>query len=307
MQPRRLAVSLILGIVATAATIGPVVAATPEGSPPSEPPVASGERPLKPEERALSDAKVAAAEASLARLRMSGFGLVSLSCVPNIAPPGSTKSLPDAKATQSASTAAGCAPPSGFLTVEARQQAEDHYCGPAVGQVIANYAWTMKAGANKFTQNAIAGWMETNVNGQTGAPELAAGLQKATLGSPRHKVGFSWGVTDLRDTDGDGTTGDQLHGYLISAISSVKMPVAIPVKPHQPGSNDFLSSWPDPVRSTGHWIAAYGWRGLWDGTIAARTYYTDSSANQGGGTGKYSDPTSEIARMIGAHTKRIVW
>jgi len=306
MQSRRLAVPLVLGIVAAAGTIGPAVAAAPDEPASSGAPMTAGERALTPAERALSDAKVAAAEASLARLRSSGFGLVSLACVPN-APSGSEKSMPDAKVAQPQAAAAGCAPPSGFLSVEARQQTKDHYCGPAVGQVVANYAWVVKAGANKFTQNAIAGWMKTDLNGQTSAPELATGLQKATLGSPRHKGNFRWAVTDLRDTDGDGTTGDQLHGYLMSAISGARMPIAIAVKPHEPGWSDHLASWPNPIRSGGHWIAAYGWRGVWDGTSSARTYYADSSEDQGGGTGKYWDPTSEIARMIGAHTRRFVW
>lgn len=309
MHSRRRVASLILGLVVALGCVAPTVAATPDEPSPSQAPMTSVERPLTRAEKALSDAKVAAAEAYLAGMRRSGFGLVSLSCVPNIAPPASTKSLPVAKAGASAGIAAPttCTPPSGFLTVEARQQTKDHYCGPAVGQVIANYAWAMGAGKNKYTQGVIAGWMKTDLNGQTSAPELAAGLQKATAGSPRHKAGFTWGITQLEDTDGDGTTGDQLHGYVMSAISGAKMPVAIAVKPHQPGSSDFLSSWPDPVLSSGHWIAAYGWRNLWDGTSTARTYYTDSSENQGGGTGKYSDPTSEIARMIGAHTRRIVW
>lgn len=307
MQPRRLTASLILGVVATVAMIGPTAAATPRVPPSSEAPMTNGERPLTTAEKALSDAKVAAAEAYVAGMRRSGVGLVSLSCVPNIAPPTSTNALPNARMALPPTVAASCAPPSGFLTVEARQQTRNHYCGPAVGQVISNYAWAMKAGKDKHTQAAIAGWMKTDLLGQTSAPELAAGLHTATVGSPRHKATFSWGITDLRDTDGDGTTGDELHSYLIAAISSVKMPMAIAIKPHQPGSNDFLSSWPNPVNSPGHWISAYGWRGLWDGTITARTYYADSSGQQGGGTGKFSDPTSEVARMIGAHTRRIVW
>jgi hypothetical protein len=309
MHTKRFISAAVLGAVVLSAGVAPTRAATPTAAPASpEPLMASTERPLTPAEQRLSDAKVAAAELFVARLRARGFGLASLDCVPNIAPvsgpatAASTLSSPTSQA-----TAATCAPPSGFLTVEARQQAEDHWCGPAVGQVISNYAWAAKAGKNKFTQAVIAGWMSTDVNGQTSAPALVTGLQKATAGSPRHAASFSWGITDLRDTDGDGATGDQLHNYVMSAISSVKMPVAIAVKPHQVGSSDFLSSWPDPINSGGHWITAYGWSGTWDGAFAARTYYADSSGQQGGGTGKYSDPTSEIARMIGAHTRRIVW
>jgi len=305
MVSRRIVMVVLTAAVGLAVSAGPAAAAKPIQPAPTAAPAPAGERPLTVAEQALSDAKVAAAEAYLARLRGSGFGLVSLACVPNIAPPGATKSMPNAKVAQPPTLAASCAPPSGFLSVAARQQTKDHYCGPAVGQVVANYAWAMKAGANKFTQSVLAGWMKTDTRGQTSAPELVTGLHKGTFGSPRHKAGFKWAITNLEDTDGDGTTGDQLHGYLMSAISGAKMPIAIALKPHEPGAADFLASWPDPIRSSGHWIAAYGWSALW--SASARTYYADSSENQGGGTGKYWDPTAEIARMIGRHTGRIVW
>lgn len=305
MRSRRCLVSFILGATALVAVIGPAAAATPTAIPPSGAAM-SGERPLTARERALSDAKVAAAEAYLARARAAGAGLGSLGCVPNITPsglpagPGSTTARP--------TVAAGtCAPASGYLPVEARQQLFDHYCGPAVGQVISNYAWATGSGRNRYTQQVIAGWMKTDVYGQTSAPELAAGLQRATSGGPRHPSRFTWTVTELKDTDRDGTTGDQLHAYLQSAISGWRMPIAIAVKPHEPGVADHLSSWPDPIRSAGHWIAAYGWSGTWGGFPSARTHFADSSEEQGGGTGKYSNLTSTVARMIGDHTGRFVW
>jgi hypothetical protein len=304
MVSRRIAIVVMGAVVGLAFGTGWAAAASPSAPTPAPSPI--GERPLTPAERALSDAKAAAAEAFVARLRGSGFGLVSLSCVPNIAPTARPESA-GMKAAKAPTVPASCSPPSGFLTVEARQQERDHYCGPAVGQVISNYAWAMKPGANKHSQKVIAGWMKTDVLGQTSAPELAAGLQKATIGGVRHKNGFAWGITNLQDTDGDGTTADQLHAYLMSAISGSKMPIALAVKPHEPGADYSLASWPDPVRSAGHWIAAYGWYGLWNGTLSARTYYADSSGAQGGGTGKYWDPTLEIAGMIGEHTGRIVW
>lgn len=306
MVSRRIVMVVLTAIFGLAIHAGPAAAAKPIRPAPTPGAAPEAERPLTPAEQALSDAKVEAADAFVARLRAAGFGLVSLSCVPNLAPDGPSGSagLIAAKAPR---VSASCAPPSGFLAVEARQQKLDHYCGPAVGQVIANYAWAMKSGANKHSQDVIAGWMKTNVYGQTSAPELAAGLQKSTIGGPRHKSGFTWGITNLIDTDGDGTTGDQLHGYLMSAISGAKMPIALAVKPHEPGASNFLASWPDPIRSGGHWIAAYGWYGLWSGGLSARTYYADSSEAQGGGTGKYWNPTLEIADMIGEHTGRIVW
>jgi hypothetical protein len=306
MVSRRIVMVVVTAALGLTIGAGPAAAANPNRPTPAPSPGPIGERPLTPAEQALSDAKVAAAEAFVARLRASGFGLVSLSCVPNVAPYGAPASA-SLKADKAPTASASCAPPSGFLAVEARQQKLDHYCGPAVGQVIANYAWAKKAGTDKHSQDVIAGWMKTNLYGQTSAPELAAGLQKATTGGVRHKSGFSWGITNLVDTDGDGTTADQLHGYLMSAISGARMPIALAVKPHEPGATHALASWPDPIRSSGHWIAAYGWYGLFSGGPWARTYYADSSGAQGGGTGKYWDPTLEIAAMIGQHTGRIVW
>jgi hypothetical protein len=306
MDSRRIVMVVLTTALALAFGAGPVAAATPVTPAPVPSDAPTGERPLTPAEQARSAAKVAAAEAFVARLRAAGFGLVALSCIPNVAPDRSP-SPGTPKLDKAWATADACSPPSGFLPVEARQQKLDHYCGPAVGQVISNYAWAMKPGTNKHSQDAIATWMKTNIYGQTSAPELAIGLQKATAGGARHRAGFSWGITDLEDTDRDGTTGDQLHGYLMSAISGTKMPIALAVKPHEPGAGEALASWPDPVRSGGHWIAAYGWHGLWNGGLSARTYYADSSEAQGGGTGKYWDPTLEIAKMIGHHTGRIVW
>jgi hypothetical protein len=284
-------------VLVLAAAVAPVAAADPprQAPPPKRP---AGERPLTPTEQAVSDAKVSAAMAYAARMKAAGAGLVTLACVTPNQQPGMDASTAEVNA---------CYIPAGYLTVEARQQEENHYCGPAAGQVIANYAWAMKAGMNKYSQDKIAGWMKTNLNGLTNAPELAAGLQSATLGSPRHPANFGWGVTELRDLDGDGTTGDELQDYVRAAVSSWRMPVAIAVKPHDKNSDYHLSSWPRVVASSGHWITGYGWYSYWVGTDFSRIYYTDSSKNQGGGTGKYWDPTLDLAKMIGEHTRRFVW
>jgi hypothetical protein len=304
MHSRRTLGALLLAAAAAVVSTSPIHGATPIRAPSSQASMSPGERPLTAAEQQLSLAKIAAAEAFTVRLRSSGFGLVSLACVPNIAPPGSA-ATPSTAYARAPSTEAGCAPPSGFLSVEARQQAKSYYCGPAVGQVISNYAWAMASGKNKFGQTTIAGWMKTDIYGQTSAPELAVGLNRATSGSPRHKPGFTWGITDLRDTDGDGSTADQLQSYLMSAISGGRMPIAMAVKPHDPGSAYNLASWPNPIRTSGHWISAYGWAG--SGGASAKTYYSDSSGAQGGGTGKYWNLTSVIANLIGEHTRRIVW
>ena len=67
-------------------------------------------------------------------------------------------------------------------------------------------------------------------------------------------------------------------------------------------SRFYLTSWPRPVVSVGHWISVYGWYGNYTGNDTARIYYTDSSRDEGGGTGKYWDPTRHIAAADqGAH------
>jgi hypothetical protein len=268
--------------------------ATPAwGAKPTRPPTGS-ERPLTSEELAAAQRRVAAAEAYESSLAAAGTDLVSLACV-----------TPESQIESAMTTA--CAPPQGFLGVEARDQVFGHYCGPAVGQVIANYSWAMGAGLNKYTQGRIAGWMLTDALGRTDAPNMEDGLELATAGSPRRPGNWDWVVLNLTDTDRDGTAADQLHSYVRSNISASRMPLAIPVKPHDKLSDFHLSSWQKPVASVGHWIAVYGWLGTWIGGDSARTYYTDSSRDEGGATGKFWDPTRHIAILIGQHTGRIVW
>jgi hypothetical protein len=90
-------------------------------------------------------------------------------------------------------------------------------------------------------------------------------------------------------------------------VSGSKMPLAFSLKPHDPNSRYHLVSWPRPVVSVGHWISIYGWYSNYTGTDTARIYYTDSSRDEGGGTGKYWDPTRHVAAMIGEHTRVFVW
>jgi hypothetical protein len=294
MRARRTLAAMTTAAILSMLVVAPAAAAKPAKPGDPQPPT---ERPLTAEEQAASDRRVAAAEAYAAAVAADGTDLVSLACVTPEAAPGDSTII----------ATATCPPPQGFLAVEARDQTFGHYCGPAVGQVIANYSWAMASGANKYTQGKIAGWMGTDVNGQTNAYALEAGLEAATSGAPRRPAGWDWVVTNLRDTDADGTTGDQLHAYLRSNIGASRMPMAIPVKPHDKASNFNLSSWPKPVASPGHWIAAYGWYGNWTGTDAARLYFTDSSRDEGGATGKFWNPTRHIAILIGQHTGRFVW
>lgn len=294
MSTRRFAVALLTALMLSSLSVLPVAAKRPVSPPASPPP----ERELTAEEEAESAARVAAAETFLASEEADGADLVSLACV---TPNASTISSPDA------SPEATCATPYALLPVTARDQIKSYYCGPAVGQVIANYAWAVSSTANKYSQTKIAGWMKTDVNGYTNAPELEDGLEAATMNAPRRPAGWNWVVTRLLDTDGDGLYADQLHTYVRSNVSSSKMPLAIPVKPHDPNSKYRLSSWAKPVRSPGHWITAYGWYANWTNSDVPQIAYTDSSRDEGGSTGKFWDPTRHIAVLILEHTGRFVW
>jgi hypothetical protein len=292
MHIRRTLIAVLTALLATTFAVSPALAARPSkpARQPLPPPVE--ERPLTQEEEAASEAKIAAAMAYIASQDGPTGGLVALGCV---TPTGGGIST-DA-----------CYVPQAYLAVEARDQVNGRYCGPAVGQVIANYAWAMGSGRNKYSQSTIAGWMSTDANGGTNAHALEDGLERATAGAPRRPANWDWLVTYLRDTDRDGALGDQLQDYVRAAVSGSRMPLAIPVKPYDPNGRYHLTSWARPVNSPGHWIAAYGWYSYWTGTKFARIYYTDSSRDEGGSTGKYWDPTRHLAAMIMDHTQRFVW
>ena len=294
MLTRRTIAAVLTAMLLSTIAAAPASAAKP-ARPPAEP--TGGERALTADERAAADRRFAAAEAYESAIQAQGLDLVSLSCA--------TPNSDTTSATTTAVTQA-CAVPQGFLGVEARDQVFGHYCGPAVGQVIANYSWAMASGANKYTQGKIAGWMGTAAGG-TDAFGMEDGLEAATVKSPRRPWNWDWVVADLRDRDGDGSTGDELHTYVRSNISASRMPMAIPVKPHDWASQFNLSSWPKPVASPGHWITIYGWYNTWDGLDRARIYFTDSSRDEGGATGKFWNPTRHIATLINEHTRRFVW
>jgi hypothetical protein len=302
VSPRPLIATLIGTLVMTTLSITPAMAKRPpETRPPA--PADAEEPPLTPAQEAASAAKLAASEMYLAQQVRSGADLVPLAC---IYPTGATTSA-EGDASPDASIESSCGTPYATLPVEARDQVKGHYCGPAVGQVIANYSWAMASGKNRYSQATIAGWMGTDTYGSTNANRLEAGLERATAGSPRLPANWDWAITYLTDTNKNGHVSDQLHAYVRTSISSFKMPLAIPVKPHDRNAKYHLSSWPRPVASMGHWIAVYGWYAYWTNSDTPQIGYTDSSRDEGGSTGKFWDPTRHLAQMILDHTGRFVW
>ena len=303
MLSRRSALALLGAVLITIAGVTPASAAAPTGSTPEGPP----ERPLTADEELASNRKVAAAMAYLATPAAKTFGLATLDCATPEGGPDATSSRADLAAVTDATFSVSCDVPGEFLPVSARDQSRSHWCGPATGQVIANYTWAVPLDANKYRQAKIAAWMQTDLNGGTSAHTMEDGLELATAGAPRRPSNWDWVVTYLKDTDGDGAVGDQLHNYVRANVSGSRMAMAIPVLPHERNGRFHLSSWPNPVNSPGHWIAAYGWRGLYDGTTFAKIYYTDSSKDEGGSTGRFWDPVKYVAGMIMDHTGRFVW
>jgi hypothetical protein len=311
MGSRRFFLASLMAALALTATAAPGLAKKPD-------PAGPDDRAPTAQERAASDRKATAAERYVASTDESGADLVSLACA---VPMGAASDEVQPAATSEAATSEAaslgvdsvaslaCVVPQGFLAVEARDQINGWYCGPAVGQVIANYSWGVPAGANRFLQRDLAGWMSTDLNGGTGSWNMERGLETATWGSPRRPANWDWIVTRLEDTDRDGWVGDQLDAYVRSNISNSRMPLAISVKPHAPDSPSgaHLSSWLQPVWSVGHWVSIYGWMFVHDGSDRARMYFTDSSRDEGGGTGKYWTPTRWFTLMILEHTRLILW
>ena len=334
MGSRRFILASLTAALLVTTAAEPALAKKPDVAGPDD-------RPLTVQEQGASDRKLAAAERYAASTAASGSDLAPLACVEAFAdattldataaaplngpgtvgegqapaPPAGPCPLPVAAVTSDETSTFGATAasmvwvPQGWLGVEARDQINGWYCGPAVGQVIANYSWAVPAGANKYVQRKIAEWMGTDVNGQTGAFALAAGLETATAGSPRRPANWAWIVTALVDSDGDGWRGDQLDAMVRSNISNSRMPLAISVKPHDAfsPSGAHLLSWPQPVQSVGHWVAIYGWVHIHDGSDRARMYYTDSSGDEGGATGKFWTPTRWFTLLIIEHTGRLVW
>lgn len=301
MFSRRIVMAVLSAIWILAAATGPAVAAKPTR------PLA-GERQLSAEEQAASDRKLAAAQRYLSSPEARAAGRATLACVtPEGTPPRPTGPSGAQTGPPGDPTTNSCDVPNGFLPVSARDQLRGHWCGPATGQVIANYTWAVALNANKYPQGQIATWMQTNANGGTSAFTMEDGLELATAGAPRRPAGWDWVVTNLSDSDRDGTVGDQLHDVVRANVSGSRMAVAIPVLPHAAAGRFHLSSWPQPANSPGHWIAAYGWRGLYDGTNTSKLFYTDSSEDEGGATGVFWDPMRHIGGMIMDHTRRFVW
>lgn len=147
---------------------------------------------------------------------------------------------------------------------------------------------------NKYTQAQLASVMGTTTAGTTGA-NIAIGLNQRAVRPP----GFTYYYT----TTG---TGAQWHAKVVEGIGSWRMPLLVPVRPHEPGASYRLTSWPTAISAV-HWIMIRGYNGAWDGSRTPLVYYNDSSAGYWGGTGSYSDPSYDVHYVNALNTGKLVW
>jgi hypothetical protein len=212
-------------------------------------------------------------------------------------------------------TSTDCAPVSYTLATYARRQYNDFYCGPATAQVIINrsrgiYSSNVdpqNTSTNYKTQTYIASrllwynsalgrWENTNTAGQTNAYMLTNGLNELA----RLPSGFIFAVVPTG-------TGSEWHSKIITDTQQWHMAFGTAIK--MTSTSPRLSSW-QPISAgteVHHWIPIRGYSGRWDGTNTPKVYYNDSSGQQGGGTGSYSDSSLKVYNLNHWHTARVVW
>jgi hypothetical protein len=182
----------------------------------------------------------------------------------------------------------------GFVSTYARDQDKWFYCGPATVQVVSNKQWGIYSSndnTNKYTQQKISDtWTLTDANGLTSPYREEVGLNGSTSG--RRPSGFAYLRYQV-------TSGSDWHNKIVTDVTDWGMALTASVAPHDPGASYFLSSWPIPTTSgAAHWIVIRGWYGLWDGSMSPYVYYNDSSRDEGGSTGAFSDPSFRVYQTL---------
>jgi hypothetical protein len=317
MFTRRL-FALTLATFAFVISASPVLGAKP-GTPPQDPQVIGGGPPddepwIPPTDAEQAQLDVRLSEA--AQVEDGGSGGSGGAIEPQSFCATSAKTDAGAHAPLLA-TASSCVyvPRSYSLATYARNQNNDYYCGPATAQVIINHSRGVYS-SNSNGENAdtnykkqsfiatrqlwynatLARWENTNTIGQTNAYMLRNGLNElADLPS-----GFAYAVVPTG-------TGSEWHSKIITDTYTWHMAFAASVK--MTSTTRRLVSW-EPIAkgvTVKHWLAIRGYNGLWDGTDTAKVAYNDSTANQGRGTGSYSDSSLKMWQLNTSHTARVVW
>ncbi|HEX5823291.1 MAG TPA: hypothetical protein VFY18_02425 [Candidatus Limnocylindrales bacterium] len=256
-------------------------------------------------EQKIIDLKLAVARDEERRMR-SGMRGASVAACPNIAPAfaGVKGSTQNRSVTPENLV---CLPYYAYLTTYYRHQTKNYFCGPASVQVVANYAWKMASGSNKYTQQYISDhWTATDANGQTDISHEKVGLNSATDGHRPSNFIYSYYLLSGTQV----AAGRDWHNKLRTDVGSYQMPQVENVAPHDAGATYHLVSWPSVHDGAGHYVVADGWDTVWDGTYAnsqPTTTYDDGSAGYGGGDGHYTDPARTVFYTVWTHHKYILW
>lgn len=194
-------------------------------------------------------------------------------------------------------------PTSVTLDTRSRRQNNDHYCGPAAGQVLINYTryyWYdnldgQNASTNYKTQTVIAAKMGTDDEGTRGAG-IATGVN-AFAQLP---------YADFYQYQAP-AGGSQFHSWIISDIWNYTTPLIPTVIPHDQGDQGatyHLPNWPS-VMTTGHALTIRGYNGYWDGTDGPDVYYNDSASPSG--PGRYSTGAKTMWKVTSFFVGKVVW
>lgn len=187
----------------------------------------------------------------------------------------------ESPATRGVQPAIVCPPPpvahSFQLSTHARHQHRYFYCGPAVVQVISNFArgYTSttldgeSSTKNYRKQSTISNtWTNTDTNGQTFLGDLVTGLNGASA------LPTGWAYVYWQNPSFEG-----FHNAIIDDTWNWHMPLAAQVNPRDTVNGQYyLPNWAQepPSPTYGHYIDIRGYEGLYSDS-SRWAYYDDSS------------------------------
>jgi hypothetical protein len=174
----------------------------------------------------------------------------------------------------------GSWPLSSDLSVQARQQEKSYYCGPASTQEV---QW-FRNGSYSF-QTTIAAYENTD-------NDLSTYVWRARCGLNNYVALPSGFVYAEYQPPTDGSWWARLQ----EDVSGYAMPQVVTVAPHDPGTSQWLPSWPNAIVA-GHYIVLRGYYGYNYGDAGSSVTYVDSSAGYSGGTGVYTT-SAAIMRFV---------
>jgi hypothetical protein len=164
--------------------------------------------------------------------------------------------------------------------VYARQQYKSYYCGPASAQVILDFIHDVvdpdPNGQNGITnwkkQTAIAVDLKTDDLGMTNRGPYENLLNDPDYGAK--PAGLTWKAFSAL------SGGDKLYSKITKTVGTYGKPLPIAVLGYV-NAQTHLTNWGNCGGYCKHWIAIYGYDGLWDGSDNTRVFYADSAWGAG--------------------------